>query len=205
MTTLALCLLAGEIVTFTNGFELKVDRHEIRGEEIVLISGTGETALPRAAITSIEQLPQNPLPQESAQAEAPVIQPLSQEDPLESAAAKHGLPPSFVRSVAKAESAFNPKAVSPKGAIGMMQLMPQTAQALGVDPHDVQQNAEGGARLLRDLLIQYKDHPDQVRMALAAYNAGSGAVKKYNGIPPYRETQNYVEKVIRNYTQAKSR
>lgn len=205
MTILALCLLAGEIVTLTSGFELKVDRHEVRGEEIVLISGTGESVLPRTAVASIEQLPQNLQLQVSAPVEVSISKPQSQEDPLESAAAKHGLPPSFVRSVAKAESAFNPKAVSPKGAIGMMQLMPQTAQALGVDPHNVQQNAEGGARLLRDLLIQYKDHPDQVRMALAAYNAGSGAVKKYNGIPPYRETQNYVEKVIRNYTQSKSR
>ena len=205
MTILALCLLAGEIVTLTSGFELKVDRHEIRGEEIVLISGAGESVLPRTAVASIEELPQNLQLQESVPVEVPVSKPELQEDPLESAAVKHGLPPSFIRSVAKTESAFNPKAVSPKGAIGMMQLMPQTAQALGVDPHDVQQNAEGGARLLRDLLIQYKDHPDQVRMALAAYNAGSGAVKKYNGIPPYWETQNYVEKVIRNYTQAKSR
>ncbi len=206
MTILALCLLAGEIVTLSNGFELKVDRHEIRGEEIALISGTGETVLPRTAITSIEELAHMSSPAESAELKvAEPIQIQKQEDPLESAAVKHGLPLSFVRSVARVESAFNPKAVSPKGAIGMMQLMPQTAQALGVDPHDVQQNAEGGARLLRDLLIQYKDHPDQVRLALAAYNAGAGAVKKYNGIPPYRETQNYVDKVIRNYTQSKSR
>ncbi len=206
MTILALCLLAGEIVMLTNGFELKVDRHEIRGEEIALISGTGETVLPRTAITSIEELAQMSSPAESAELKvAEPIQIQKQEDPLESAAVKHGLPLSFVRSVARVESAFNPKAVSPKGAIGMMQLMPQTAQALGVDPHDVQQNAEGGARLLRDLLLQYKDHPDQVRLALAAYNAGAGAVKKYNGIPPYRETQNYVDKVIRNYTQSKSR
>jgi soluble lytic murein transglycosylase-like protein len=207
MTILALCLLAGEIVTLTNGFELKVDRHEIRGEEIVLVSGAGETVLPRTAITSIEQLFAESTPQESAQMKDTEAVPLTlkQEDPLESAAVKHGLPTSFVRSVAKVESAFNPKAVSPKGAIGMMQLMPKTAQALGVNPRDVHQNAEGGARLLRDLLIQYKDHPDQVRLALAAYNAGTGAVKKYNGIPPYRETQNYVDKVIRNYTQSKSR
>lgn len=81
--------------------------------------------------------------------------------------------------------------------------MPSTARALGVNPEDVRENIEGGTKLLRDLLIQYQDDPDQVRKALAAYNAGPGAVKKYNGIPPYRETQTYVDRVLKNY-QAKA-
>lgn len=194
MTPLVLCLLAGEIATLSNGFELKIDRHEVRGNEIVLISGTGETALPRSSITSIELLPEPPAPV------VPVVKPvLPKPDPLEAAAQKHGLPTAFVKSVAKAESAFNPAAISHKGAIGLMQLMPYTARTLGVDPYDAEQNAEGGTRLLRDLLIQYQDHPDQVRLALAAYNAGTGAVKKYNGVPPYQETQTYVERVLNNY------
>ena len=115
------------------------------------------------------------------------------------AALSNGLPPAFVHSVAKVESALRSDAVSPKGAIGIMQLMPATAAALSADPHDPAQNVEAGARLLRELLIKYENYPDQVRRALAAYNAGSGAVDRYNGVPPYRETQAYVEKVLQNY------
>jgi len=80
-----------------------------------------------------------------------------------------------------------------------MQLMPATAAALNVDPHDAEQNAEAGARLLKDLLLQYQNQPDQLRRALAAYNAGPGAVAKYNGVPPYRETQLYVDKIVGQY------
>jgi soluble lytic murein transglycosylase-like protein len=120
---------------------------------------------------------------------------------LAQAAAKHGLLPEFVHSVASAESALRQDAVSVKGAIGLMQLMPATAAELGADPKDPAQNAEAGARYLRQLLDKYKDRPDGVRLALAAYNAGSGAVDRYRNIPPYRETQHYVEKVVRKYLQ----
>jgi soluble lytic murein transglycosylase-like protein len=91
-----------------------------------------------------------------------------------------------------AESGFQPWAVSPKGAIGLMQLMPDTAQALGADPRDPAQNVDAGARYLRDLLEKYNYG---LRHALAAYNAGPGAVDKYNGVPPYRETINYVGRI----------
>jgi soluble lytic murein transglycosylase-like protein len=97
------------------------------------------------------------------------------------------------------ESAYQTNAVSPKGAIGVMQLMPGTARYLQADPHNVEQNIDAGTRLLRELLLKYQDHPDPVRRALAAYNAGEGAVQRHNGVPPYRETQNYVEKVIGKY------
>lgn len=199
MTTLALCLLAGEIAILSNGFELTIDHHEVRGDNIVLISGSGETVLPRSQVMAIEALPDPPKPVPEL-TPTPKIEP--PKDPIESAAAKHGLPLAFVRSVAKAESAFNPKAISHKGAIGLMQLMPDTAKSLGVDPYKADENAEGGARLLRDLLIQYQNEPDQVRRALAAYNAGEGTVKKYSGVPPYRETQTYIERVLRNYHQS---
>ena len=112
------------------------------------------------------------------------------------AAIRYALPPNFVESVAKVESGLKANAVSPKGAIGVMQLMPGTAQGLGADATDVQQNIDAGTRLLRELLIKYNG---DVVKALAAYNAGSGAVDKYQGLPPYPETQSYVDKVIRNY------
>jgi len=111
----------------------------------------------------------------------------------------NGLRPEFVRSVAAVESAYRTAAISPKGAIGLMQLMPATAAELGANPHDPSQNADAGARYLRQLLLKYKDTPDPVRLALAAYNAGPGAVDKYRNIPPYRETQQYVERVLRKY------
>ncbi|WP_425070841.1 lytic transglycosylase domain-containing protein [Sagittula sp. S175] len=105
------------------------------------------------------------------------------------AAQKHGVPEDLFLRLVMQESRFNPKALSHKGAIGLAQLMPGTAKALGVDPHDPQQNLEGGAKYLK---IQYRKFGDW-RLALAAYNAGPGAVEKHNGVPPYRETKNYVK------------
>ena len=84
-------------------------------------------------------------------------------------------------------------------------MRPGTARALNVNPHDTRENIEGGARLLRDLLVRYEHFPDQVYRALSAYNAGPGAVQKYNGVPPYRETQAYVEKVLNEYHRLKTR
>jgi len=121
---------------------------------------------------------------------------------VRNAAVRSGLPPEFVESVAKAESAMRPDAVSPKGAVGVMQLMPATARALAADPADAEQNIDAGTRLLRELLIKYDG---DVVKALAAYNAGPAAVDRYQGLPPYRETQNYVNKVIRNYQQSGGR
>jgi soluble lytic murein transglycosylase-like protein len=103
--------------------------------------------------------------------------------------------------VMRAESGFNPAAVSPKGAIGLMQLMPATARDLGVDPTRPAENADGGARYLRDLLARYEDRPDQVLLALAAYNAGPAAVDRYHGVPPYRETHEYIIRVLKAWNQ----
>jgi len=106
-----------------------------------------------------------------------------------SAARKHNVPEELFLRLVQQESGWNPGAVSHKGALGLAQLMPQTARLLGVDPHDPIQNLEGGARYLSWQYRKFKSWP----LALAAYNAGPKAVEKYDGIPPYAETQNYVK------------
>ena len=110
-------------------------------------------------------------------------------DMAKSAAQRHGIPKDLFLRLVQQESGWNPKAVSHKGAIGLAQLMPGTADLLGVDPHDPYQNLEGGARYLAQ---QYRTFRSW-KLALAAYNAGPKAVEKYDGVPPYDETQNYVK------------
>jgi hypothetical protein len=116
---------------------------------------------------------------------------------IDEAAARHNVDPSLVRSVVKVESNFNPNAVSRKGAMGLMQLMPSTARSLNVsNPFDPAQNVEAGVRHLRKLLDSYGGN---VRLTLAAYNAGSGAVARSAGVPHFRETQNYVRRITDLY------
>ncbi len=113
------------------------------------------------------------------------------------AARLYQLPESFIRAVMRVESDFNASVVSRAGAMGLMQLMPKTARSMGVsDPFDARQNIHGGARYLRILANRFKG---DLVLTVAAYNAGEGAVQKYNGIPPYKETQRYVRRVLKHY------
>jgi soluble lytic murein transglycosylase-like protein len=113
---------------------------------------------------------------------------------IRSASARYGVRGSIIKAVIHAESAFNPRAVSPKGALGLMQLMPFNLRTWKVsDPFSPQQNIHGGAGLLSRLMRKYRGN---LRLALAAYNAGEGAVQKYSGVPPYGETLQYVQRVM---------
>lgn len=198
------CAFAGEYAVLQNGFRIHATRHEVAGTSIRLYTASGTLDMPAGNIAGFELEDYTPPPPVGSAA-VPVVkaaEPLvTPAQLLQEAASKHGLRPEFVRSVAIAESALRTDAVSPKGALGLMQLMPGTAADLGVDPKDPKQNVEAGARYLRSLLEKYKDSPDPVRLALAAYNAGPAAVDRYHNIPPFRETQAYVERVLRQYLQ----
>ena len=114
---------------------------------------------------------------------------------------KNGLDKDFVKALVKQESGFNPNATSKCGAMGLMQLMPSTAQGLGVsNAYDIEQNIAGGTRYLKSMIERFNGDE---KLALAAYNAGPNAVKKYGGIPPYQETQNYVKNVLSIYENMK--
>lgn len=121
-------------------------------------------------------------------------------DPYTDAARRHGLDPGLLRAVAWTESRGHNSAISPKGAIGIMQLMPGTAAALGVNPHDPLANIDGGAAYLARQLATFRSVP----LALAAYNAGPGAVTRYRGVPPYAETRRYVGSILARWGGASS-
>lgn len=191
---------AGEFAVLASGARMRADRHEIDGARVRLYIGGGYVEMPASNVTAFEAEelpPQEPAPApvapapvaEPAPAPAPTLPPAELAD---AAADRYGLPRWLVRSVMAAESGFQTGAVSPKGAIGLMQLMPATAQVLGVDPRDPVQNVDAGARYLHDLLVRYEGG---LWRALAAYNAGPGAVDKYQWVPPYRETINYVVRI----------
>ena len=197
---------AGEYAILSSGLKIHVQRHETDSGVVRLYTSNGGfSELPAAVVVGFEEDDYVAPPAPAAVSQAMVAAPAAALVPVDpralvhDAAVKYGLPPKFVESVAKVESAMRPDAVSPKGALGVMQLMPGTAKSLNADPADTSQNIEAGTRLLRDLLIKYNN--DAVK-ALAAYNAGEGAVDKYQGVPPYAETLTYVDKVLKSYKKS---
>jgi hypothetical protein len=210
---MALPALGGENAILTNGFRIHADRHEVAGDSVKLFSGNGSMELPVSQVASFEvdeYAPPPPVP-----SAAPVVaisapttvvpemnQPLDPKRLADEAAKRNNLPEALIRSIMHAESGFRPDAISPKGAIGLMQLMPGTAQELHADPRDPKQNVEAGTAYLRSLLVKYESHDDQVARAVAAYNAGPGAVDRYHGVPPYRETRDYVIRVLTEYQRS---
>ncbi len=197
---LAAPALAGEYAVLASGFRIYAERHEVEAGVVRLHTRQGVIELPAAQVLSFEQEEWTPPPPPVAKALPDTPKPAqTPEQLLDEAAARNGLPLAIVRSVAAVESSFRNDAVSPKGAIGIMQLMPATAASHSADPHSPKQNVDAGVRYLRELLIRFNG---DVAKALAAYNAGPAAVDRYQGIPPYPETMSYVDKVIRRYKKS---
>jgi hypothetical protein len=191
----ATCGQAAELAQLANGFSLRCESHqEVGGTTRLYLdsSGVGVTELPTAMISGFTAAPEAP----KAAAPAGGVP-----EHIALAARQTGIDPDFIHSVVKAESGYNSNAVSPKGAQGLMQLMPATAARLGVSNSlDAAANIKGGSRYLRELLARYNG--DALK-ALAAYNAGPERVAKYNGVPPYQETRTYVTRVINEFNRRK--
>jgi len=188
---------ATDIAHLQNGFSIRHESREAMGTTTRLYLDSAAKSyidVQTSDIATIEH--------ESEPEPVPATQPtISVHDSVAAASVTSGLDPDLIDSVIRAESNFNPNAVSRKGARGLMQLMPQTASQLGVkDSFDPQANVDGGSRYLRDLLLQYDR---DLAKALAAYNAGPGPVDRYHGVPPYRETYSYVARVIADFNRKK--
>ena len=200
---------AAEHVTLANGFELDCVRREVDGDHVRLYTSATSTAnyieVKTSAVLRVEYVPDPPPPPVVVVAK-PVenLAPSKSEmqEMLAKAGAEHHIDVDLLASVIHAESGGQVRAVSRTGARGLMQLMPGTATALGVDDSFVPaQNIAGGTKYLDQLLTRYKDN---LALALAAYNAGPGAVDRYHGIPPFRETRAYVARVIREFNRRKT-
>ena len=184
-------MVSADLAVMRNGQALKIESWHVTGEQVHLhLPGGGEVITTFGALAAV-------VPDEIGEARVIADVSMDLERLVFEAARREGLEPGLVAAVVQVESAFVPEAVSPKGAMGLMQLMPATAVELGVtDPLEPAQNVAAGVRHLRGLLARYDG---DVRRALAAYNAGAARVDQYDGIPPYRETRAYVERVLEIY------
>jgi soluble lytic murein transglycosylase-like protein len=185
---------SAELIFFANGRSMSVGGYREAGDSIVLqLRSGGEIVCDRSLVARIEP---DEIPYPDRALPVPPAQRASGSGPyadlIETAAEAHGVDPRLIRAVIQVESAFHADARSPKGAMGLMQLMPATARQYQVDdPFDPKANIDAGIRHLRSLLDRF-----EVSLALAAYNAGEAAVLKFGGIPPYRETRAYVSRVL---------
>jgi hypothetical protein len=182
-----------ELVFLSSGRTLSVKSHRFEGDSVVLtLRGGGQVTCEAVLVERIEP-DEVPYPEPEVALNAPDPS-LPYSEIIASAAAKAGVDPRLVHAVIRVESAYQAQARSRKGAMGLMQLMPDTARQYAVEnPFDPGANIEAGTRHLRSLIDRLADLP----LALAAYNAGEGAVQRFRGIPPYPETQNYVRQVLR--------
>jgi soluble lytic murein transglycosylase-like protein len=194
---------AADLAVLRNGFTIRHDRRQVIDSMTRLfLSGpnAGYVDVPTGEIERFEK-DETPAPPPPSAIHSPVAKPSNLNDVISSVSDRHHLDPDLINSVIRAESGFNPRAISPKGARGLMQLMPNTASKLGVpNAFDPQANVEGGTRYLRELLERYNF--DLIK-ALAAYNAGPGRVEQYHGVPPYYETRAYVARIVRDFNRKK--
>jgi soluble lytic murein transglycosylase-like protein len=195
---------AAEHVTLKNGFDLVCDHREQTGDRVRLFTNQDSTnfvEVNAAEIVSVDLVPDPSSVPSAVAASEPKLTEADVHQLINQAGAQHNLDVDLLASVVRAESGGNVHAISRTGARGLMQLMPGTAAELGVtDSFRADQNINGGTAYLDTLLIRYHDH---LALALAAYNAGPGAVDKYHGVPPYRETRVYVARVIREFNRRK--
>ena len=205
---------AMERVTLNTGFTFLCIRHEPIGAHLRLYfepttpgAGTNYLDVAAVSVTDVETLPDPPAPPPTkilAATIAMVIEPTALEltEMLEHAGIAHNIDAALLASVVHAESGGHTRAISRTGAQGLMQLMPGTASAVGVqDTFIAAQNVEGGTRYLDQMLTRYHNN---IALALAAYNAGPAAVDRYRGVPPFRETRLYVARVIREFNARKT-
>jgi|SRR5438552_1886568 len=208
----AVSCFAADLAVLRNGFSIRHERRQVLGgvtRLFVSADGSSFVDVPTAEIEHFEAAladpkpaaTQNPAEARSAHLNVANLNQTDLSEVVNSASNRHRLDPDLVNSVIRAESGFNVRAVSRKGAQGLMQLMPQTSSQLGVEnAFDAQANVEGGTRYLRELLERYNF--DLVK-ALAAYNAGPRRVEQFGGVPPYYETRAYVARIVRDFNRKK--
>ena len=210
VATLALLITAvpasAEIIFLTSGRTLSVKSHAIEGDSIILtLRSGGQVTCDKNLIEKIEadEVPyvdsdapkSSDVPAADQQADRPTLAGTPYAELIAAASQAHGVDPMLVKALIQVESGYRPKARSPKGAVGLMQIMPATAREYKVrNPFDPKANIEAGVKHLRSLLERFGR--ERTELALAAYNAGPGAVERFNGVPPYRETRNYVARIL---------
>lgn len=204
LTTMTAATASAEIVVLSSKRTLSIKSHRIDGESVILtLRNGGEVTCDKSLIEKIlpDEVPYPEL-QAAQEAGSDVVQVIDPElldrtpygEIISSMSEAHGVNPMLVRALIQVESNYKPKARSNRGAMGLMQLMPSTAREYKVrNPYDPKANIAAGVRHLKTLIDRWGG---SLEMALASYNAGEGAVKKFNGVPPYRETRNYVSRIL---------